>query len=106
MPISASYLTGFVILSLGILGIIISFLITDRRKYIIALSLSGLVVFVGAYHYVSSGLRQWQTSRRIARLQKQQRLNLEALQERMRQAQPAPASQSAAQKQAAPAAKK
>lgn len=87
MPITANNMMGLVILSLGLLGFIVSFLIADRRKYLLALVISGIIVVIGAYQYVSTGIRQWQTSRKIAGLQKQQRLNLEALQERLRQAQ-------------------
>ncbi|HRY29111.1 MAG TPA: hypothetical protein P5079_03640 [Elusimicrobiota bacterium] len=87
MPVTANNMMGLVILSLGVLGIIISFLITDRKKYLVAMVLALLIVVTGAYQYVSTGIRQWQTARRIASLQKQQRLNLEALQERLRQAQ-------------------
>ena len=87
MPVTANNMMGLVILSLGILGIIVSFLITDRKRYLIGMALSLLVVLTGGYQYVSTGIRQWQTSRKIANLQKQQRLNLEALQDRLRQAQ-------------------
>lgn len=87
MPIYANNTMGLVIVSLGILGIIISFLIADRKKYVMALGLAGLVVSLGLYQYVSQSVRQWQTSRRIAKLQEQQRINLQALQERLRQGQ-------------------
>ncbi len=87
MPISGSNVFGLMILSLGILGIIVSFLITDRKKYLIALSLAALVVLMGTYEYVGTGLRQWQAAHRIAKLQEQQRQNLQALQERLRQTQ-------------------
>jgi hypothetical protein len=98
---------GLVILSLGILGIIISFLIADRKKYLVAMVLSLLVVATGGYQYVSTGIRQWQTSRKIASLQKQQRMNLEALQERLRQAQnQTPVERPGQKPPAAPAAKK
>jgi hypothetical protein len=80
-------LSGLVILSLGILGIIISFLIQDKRKYFVALSLAGLVVLLGIYQYASTSLHYWQASRRVVQLQKQQRLNLETLQERLREVQ-------------------
>ena len=87
MPIATSNILGLVILSLGLLGVVISLLITDRKRFMIALSLSGLIVFTGVYQYVNIGIRQWQASRRIAQLQEQQRSNLQSLQERLRQAQ-------------------
>ncbi|MBI4395590.1 MAG: hypothetical protein HY548_00750 [Elusimicrobia bacterium] len=99
MPIAVNNLLGLVIFSLGILGIIISFLITDRKKYVFALVLSGVVIATGAYQYLSISIRHWNASRRIAKLQDQQRMNLQALQERLRQ------TQSQTQTPAAPAPK-
>ena len=87
MPLGASNMLGLVIVSLGILGIIISFLITDRKKYMIALVLSSLIIVTGFVQYMKSGVRQWKTTRKIANLQKQQRVNLQALQERLKKAQ-------------------
>ena len=40
---------GLMILSLGILGIIISFLLTQRTRYFIALGLSTLLVVIGLF---------------------------------------------------------
>lgn len=77
---------GLVILSLGVLALIVSFLVTDRRKYLISLALAALVVLTGVYQTSSQWFRAWSTNRRIAQLQKQQRVNLESLQERLRQA--------------------
>ena len=79
MQFGGNNMLGFVIVSLGILGIIVSFLVTDRKKYITALILSMFVIAMGLFQSVSSSVRQWQTQRRIANLQEQQRLNLQAL---------------------------
>ncbi|HOW27295.1 MAG TPA: hypothetical protein PK876_02165 [Elusimicrobiota bacterium] len=83
MPIAANS-AALIVLSLGLLGIIISFLITDAKRYLIALCLAGFIVLTGAYQFINVSIRQWQTARRIDNLQKQQRVNLEALQERLR----------------------
>ncbi len=103
MPISSNNLIGLVILSIGVLGVIISFLIPDRRKYLVALALSILVVVMGGYYYVSLGLRQWRLNRRIAELQEQQRVNFQAFQERLRQSQ---TQSSTSEKAGAPATRK
>ena len=87
MPMVNSSVYGLIILSFGILGVIVSFLIGDKKKYFVALVLASLVMALGAYEYVGASVRQWRTSRRISKLQGQQRLNLEVLQERLRQAQ-------------------
>ncbi len=103
MPISSNNLIGLLIMSVGVLGIIIGFMLQDRKKYLISLVLSLFVISVGSYYYVSLGLRQWRLNRRIAQLQEQQRANFQAFQDRLRQNQ----SQSTTpQKTSAPAAAK
>lgn len=102
MPTGASSSFGIVIISLGILGFIISFLITDRKKYLMALVLSGVVVFLGLFQSIQTSVRQWQASRRFTKLQEQQRLNLQALQERLRQAQAQAGVKAPAAKKTAP----
>jgi hypothetical protein len=113
MPVSSSGTSGLIIISLGILGIIISFLIADRRRYVTALMLSWAILFMGIYHFAGTSLRQWQTARRLSKLQEQQKASLQALQERLQQPQrrqpapsSAPASSAPAQKQPAPSSKK
>lgn len=49
---------GLMILSLGILGIIISFLLTQRTRYFIALGLSTLLVVLGLFFSVGTSLHQ------------------------------------------------
>ncbi|HMU95928.1 MAG TPA: hypothetical protein PKB12_00595 [Elusimicrobiota bacterium] len=80
---------GLMILSLGILGIIISFLLTQRTRYFIALGLSTLLVVIGLFFSVGTSLHQWRTARKIAKIQEQNRLTLEAIQSRIRQTPPA-----------------
>jgi hypothetical protein len=77
---------SLVIVSIGILGVVISFLIADKKKYLIALVLSLAIVSMGAVQFVNSSLSRWRTARRISMLQQTQRLNLEALQARLREA--------------------
>jgi cell shape-determining protein MreC len=86
MLISASSV-GLIIFSLGIVALMVAFTIADRKRALLGFALSGFVLLLGVYQYVSSGFQQWQTTRRISKLQDQQRMNLEALQDRLRQAQ-------------------
>ncbi len=76
---------GLLILCLGILGIVVSFLITQRTRYLAALALSGLLILLGAYFSLGTTLRQWRTARKIAKIQAQNRLTLEAIQNRILQ---------------------
>ncbi len=86
MPNAGSSTYSLVIVSLGILGVIVSFLITDKKKYYIALVLSLLVVCMGLFGFIGSSIQGWRMSRRISKLQETQRLNLETLQARLRDA--------------------
>jgi len=86
MPNAGNSTYSLVIISLGILGVIISFLVTDKKKYYIAIALSLLVVCMGLFGFIGSSVQGWRMSRRISKLQETQRLNLEALQSRLRDA--------------------
>jgi hypothetical protein len=85
MPFNSNSLMGLLIVSIGLLGVIVSLLITERKRFLAALALSGLIVVTGAYHYVSLSVRQWRVSKRLSRLENQQRINIQEIQERLRQ---------------------
>jgi hypothetical protein len=72
-------LMGLVIVSLGILGVIISFLITDRKKYLTALALAALVIVTGLYQHLKVVSQQWRMNRRIEELSRRSTMNLDAL---------------------------
>jgi hypothetical protein len=67
--ILTSNMFGLAILSLGILGVIVSLLIANRRRFLIGISLSGLLVALGVFYVVDTSLRQWWTARRITQIQ-------------------------------------
>lgn len=92
MFILTSNMFGLAILSLGILGVIVSLLIANRRRFLIGISLSGLLVALGIFYVVDTSLRQWWTARRIAQIQEKNRESLDALKARMQEkSTPAPA---------------
>jgi hypothetical protein len=91
--ILTSNMFGLAILSLGILGVIVSLLIANRRRFLIGISLSGLLVALGIFYVVDTSLRQWWTARRITQIQEKNRESLDALKARMIEGTvPAPAS--------------
>lgn len=91
MFILTSNMFGLAILSLGILGVIISLLIANRRRFLIGISLSGFLMALGVFYVVDTSFRQWWAARRIAKIQAQNRESLEALKGRMQmQEKPAP----------------
>jgi hypothetical protein len=83
--ILTSNMFGLAILSLGILGVIVSLLISNRRRFLIGISLSGLLVALGIFYVVDTSFRQWVTARRISKIQEQNRESLEALKARMKE---------------------
>lgn len=85
MFILTSNMFGLAILSLGILGVIVSLLISNRRRFLIGISLSGVLVALGIFYVVDTSLRQWWTARRIAQIQEKNRESLDALKARMQE---------------------
>lgn len=85
MFILTSNMFGLAILSLGVLGVIVSLLIANRRRFLIGISLSGFLVALGIFYVVDTSFRQWWTARRISKIQEQNRESLEALKARMQQ---------------------
>jgi hypothetical protein len=99
--ILTSNMFGLAILSLGILGVIVSLLIANRRRFLIGISLSGLLVALGIFYVADTSLRQWWTARRIAKIQAQNRESLDALKARMKE-KPAPEPSTPTQKKPEP----
>ena len=87
MPSTANTLLALVIASLGIIGIILSFLVPDRRNSRIAVFLSILVIGVGGYEFVSQAVRQFMWQKKLDEIRKQQTVNLDQLRSRLQQGQ-------------------
>jgi len=85
MPSTANSLLALTIVSLGILGIILSFLVPDAKKSRLAFMLSVLVVGVGGYEFIYQAVRQFVWQRKLDEIRKQQSLNIDQLKERLRQ---------------------
>jgi len=56
---------GLVILGMGVMGVIVSFLITDRKKYFMGLGLAGILGFIGVCQYLSGQIQKWNMNRRF-----------------------------------------
>jgi hypothetical protein len=82
MFILTANMFGLAILSLGILGVIVSLLIANRRRFLIGISLSGFLVALGIFYVLDTSLRQWWTARSIAKIQAQNRETWDALKNR------------------------
>ena len=75
----------FVIIALGLLGIILSFLVPDRKKSVISLGLAGLIILTGVIQLGSQSIDQIRWNRRMKEIQKERQVDLEELRQRMKE---------------------
>lgn len=88
MPTPMDAMLGLVVTAIGLMSVVIAFLITEQKKRWISYGISGIIVIFGLYYYVNSQMRGYQTRKRIATIQQQQRVNLEEIQKRLRETSP------------------
>jgi hypothetical protein len=99
MTPAANTLLPLMIISLGLLGVILSFLVPDRRKYMISLGLAGLIIFTGVIQLGSQSLTRFRLNRRMQAIQRERQQDLEEIRKRLQEqsatkpAAPAPAKQ-------------
>lgn len=63
-------LLSVIIIALGLIGIILSFLVVDKTKNLAALVISGLIIITGIFHYASLKVSRMGSSRRAAQIRK------------------------------------
>lgn len=73
-----------IIVALGILGVILSFLVPDRKKSLISLGLGGLIILTGVIQLASQSITRFQWDRRMKSIQRDRQADLEQLRERMK----------------------
>lgn len=84
MPPSANALMPWVIVSLGILGVILSFLVPDQKKSKLSLGLAGAIIVIGLFSFVSESISRYRWNRRIREIQQQRQTDLEELRQRLK----------------------
>lgn len=77
-------LIPLVIISIGFIGIILSFLVPDRKKYVVSLILSGLIIGAGIFGLGSQSISRYQWNKRLRELQKDRQVDLEELRQRLK----------------------
>lgn len=85
MAPAANSILAFIVVALGLIGIILSFLVPDRKKSLIAMALGGFIVVVGLFQWVSHAYSQHSWNRRMRNLQRERQVNLDELREQMKQ---------------------
>jgi len=84
MTSAAVTLLSLVLIALGLLGVILSFLVPDRKKSLIALAISGAIILVGVIQWSSQSFEQFRANRRMRDMQRMQSVDWEKLRERMK----------------------
>jgi len=64
--VDTNIMLTWIIISLGILGVILSFMIGEKKKRIIALALSLLIIGFGSTKYIMIKARQIRSQKRIS----------------------------------------
>ncbi|MCG3204159.1 MAG: hypothetical protein KCHDKBKB_00865 [Elusimicrobia bacterium] len=73
-----------IIVALGILGVILSFLVADRKKSLISLGLAGLVILTGVIQLASTTITRFRWERRMKEIQRDRQSDLDELRQRMK----------------------
>ena len=77
-------LLSLILTALGLLGVILSFLVPDRRKSLIALAIGGVVVVVGLGYFTSTAISRSTSDARIRQMQQARQADLDQLRARLR----------------------
>ena len=80
---TATILT-LILIALGFLGIILSFLVPDRKKATIALVLSGLIIFTGVFQWMAQSIDQYRRNRRMGDFPRQQQVDWQQMRDRLK----------------------
>src|SRR5688572_22119912 len=73
-----------IIIAIGLIGIILSFLVPDRKKSLISLGLAGLTILTGFIQLTSQSVTRWQWNRRMKDIQRDRQSDLDELRQRMK----------------------
>ena len=88
MPTPMDAMLGLVVVSMGLLTLVVSFSQADPKKKLVSYIISGVLIALGSYYFVSAELRGFQMRRRISQIQERQSVNMEEIRKRLDQNQP------------------
>ena len=91
MPTPMDAMLGLVVTAIGVLTVVVAFLITEAQKRVLSYVLAGIVTASGLFYFVSAEIRGFQMRSRIANIQRQQQINLDEIQKRLKETQAPPA---------------
>jgi hypothetical protein len=87
------------LVALGFIAVILSFLVPDRKKANISLVLAGVIILFGFIQLFSQTIQRYQWDRRMKEIQRDRQVDLDELREKLKDragtntAAPAPAAQ-------------
>lgn len=84
MTPAANTLLPLIIISLGLLGVILSFLVPDRKKANISLGLAGLIIISGVIGLGSQSIARFRWNQRMKEIQRDRQTDLDTLRQRMK----------------------
>ena len=100
MSPASNMLLSLILISLGCLGITLSFMVPDRKKSLISLGLAVAIIVVGIFQWGAQSIARFQLNRRMQDIQRERQVDFDALRQKLKEkAEAAPAA-------GAPAAKK
>lgn len=73
-----------VIVAIGMIGIILSFLVPDRKKSLVSLGLAGVIILAGLIQMGSQSITRYQWNQRMKNIQHDRQTDLEELRQRMK----------------------
>ncbi len=76
---ASNTLLALILAALGIVGVILSFLVPDRKKSFLSLILAGVVVLIGLVQVVSQSVSDYKWRRRLTDLREQRQVDLDKL---------------------------
>jgi len=76
---------ALIIISLGVIGVILSFSLTDKRKSQISLILAGIIVLVGVVRFGQHSLSRHRWNRRMKTYSQERPADMEALKKRLQE---------------------
>jgi hypothetical protein len=82
--------TPLVIVAMGMLGIILSFLVSDRKKSLISLVLAGVIILTGVIQLASQSITRLRWDHRMNEIQRDRQKDLEELRQKMKDKMPTP----------------
>jgi len=77
-----------VIVAMGMLGVILSFLVPDRKKSLISLALAGVIILTGVIQLTSQSITRFRWDRRMKEIQRDRQTDLEELRQKMKDKMP------------------